>query len=131
MRSAAALRGWLARELQGLATMRSRPVLADPFATIENKAQEIERGVKLMRREITYLLDTESNAIAALRNQVSTLGPSATLARGYAVVQVVPRDGTPPQVVMGIEQSPPGSQLRIRVANGSIVAAAMQTKSAD
>ncbi|AHI22407.1 exodeoxyribonuclease VII large subunit [Corynebacterium vitaeruminis] len=131
MRSAAALRGWLARELQGLATMRSRPVLADPFATIENKAQEIERGVKLMRREITYLLDTESNAIAALRNQVSTLGPSATLARGYAVVQVVPRDGTPPQVVMDIEQSPPGSQLRIRVANGSIVAAAMQTKSAD
>lgn len=131
MRSAAALRGWLARELQGLATMRSRPVLADPFATIEIKAQEIERGVKLMRREITYLLDTESNAIAALRNQVSTLGPSATLARGYAVVQVVPRDGTPPQVVMGIEQSPPGSQLRIRVANGSIVAAAMQTKSAD
>ena len=41
------------------------------------------------------------------------------------------RATTIPQVVMDIEQSPPGSQLRIRVANGSIVAAAMQTKSAD
>jgi|GEM_PF-5505590 len=55
----------------------------------------------------------------------------ATLARGYAVVQVVPRDGRPAEVVMSIDQSPPGSQLRIRVGDGSITAAAMQTTPAD
>ena len=61
----------------------------------------------------------------------SALGPAATLARGYSVVQVQPRDGSRDQVVTTIDQSPPGSQLRIRVADGSITAAAMGVKPAD
>lgn len=69
--------------------------------------------------------------VSALRNQIATLGPSATLARGYSVVQVLPRDGSDPEVVTTIAQSPPGSQLRIRVSDGSIVAAAMQATPAD
>ena len=69
--------------------------------------------------------------MSGLRGKVSALGPAATLARGYAVVQVQPRDGSPDQVVTTIEQSPPGSQLRIRVADGSISAAAMGVKPAD
>jgi len=44
---------------------------------------------------------------------------------------VVPRDGRPAEVVMSIDQSPPGSQLRIRVGDGAITAAAMQTTPAD
>ena len=76
-------------------------------------------------------LATETAQVASLRAQVSALGPSATLARGYSVVQVVPRDGTPPEVVMSINQAPPGSQLRIRVADGSITAAGMAATPAD
>ena len=41
------------------------------------------------------------------------------------MLQVVPRDGSGPAVVTGVEQVQPGSQLRIRVADGSITAAAM------
>ncbi|MEK0373922.1 exodeoxyribonuclease VII large subunit, partial [Corynebacterium mastitidis] len=84
-----------------------------------------------IRRDVEHTLGTERARVSALRAQVSALGPAATLARGYAVVQVVPRDGSDPQVVTSIAQSPPGSQLRIRVADGSITAAGMSATPAD
>ncbi|MDO5668575.1 MAG: exodeoxyribonuclease VII large subunit [Corynebacterium sp.] len=130
-RMAAALRGWVQRERQGLASIRSRPVLADPMTPITRRREEVTRAVALIRRDVQYLLQTETAQVSSLRAQVAALGPSATLARGYSVVQVIPRDGTPPEVVMSIEQAPPGSQLRIRVADGSITAASMAATPAD
>ncbi|WP_291314858.1 exodeoxyribonuclease VII large subunit [Corynebacterium sp. UBA2622] len=127
----AALRGWVRRERAGIDSLRSRPVLANPLTPITRRREEVERARSLIRRDITYMLAAESSAVRSLRAQVSALGPSATLARGYAVVQVIPRDGSGPEVVTGIGQSPPGSQLRIRVGDGSITAAAMGTTKAD
>lgn len=124
-RSRAALRGWVEREQRGLAQLRSRPVLANPYSPIQQRSEELQRALKYMRREIQMLLSAAKAESMALRAQISTLGPAATLARGYAVVQVVPRDGSAPAVVTTVEQSPPGSQLRIRVGDGSITAAAM------
>lgn len=130
-RMAAALRGWVQRERNGLASVRSRPVLADPMSAITRRREDVDRARGLIRRDVTYLLQKEQAAVASLRAQVTALGPSATLARGYAVAQVLPRDGSGPEVVTSIEQSPPGSQLRIRVGDGSITAAAMATQPAD
>lgn len=130
-RMAAALRGWVQRERNGLASVRSRPSLADPMTAINRRRDEVDRASSLIRRDIGHLVQRETQHVAALRAQVSALGPSATLARGYAVVQVLPRDGSEPEVVTSIEQSPPGSQLRIRVGDGSITAAAMSTTRAD
>lgn len=130
-RMAAALRGWVQRERNGLASVRSRPVLADPMSAITRRREEVDRARGLIRRDVTYFLQKEQAAVASLRAQVAALGPSATLARGYAVVQVLPRDGSGPEVVTSIEQSPPGSQLRIRVGDGSITAAGMATQPAD
>ncbi|CAB0686886.1 exodeoxyribonuclease 7 large subunit [Corynebacterium diphtheriae] len=130
-RSAAALRGWVHKERQQLAAVRSRPALADPVRAITLHREEIARSISSIRRNMRYMLSTERATVASLRQQVAALGPSATLARGYAVVQVVPRDGSAPEVVTTIGMSPPGSQLRIRVADGSITAAAMQTTPAD
>ena len=130
-RSAAALRGWVRREAQIVQAARSRPALANPLASIHQRQDEVAREVQRMRREVTHAVSRQEAVISSLRSQVSALGPSATLARGYAVVQVLPRDGSGPDVVTSIEQSPPGSQLRIRVADGSIAAAAMGTTPAD
>ncbi|MDO5454295.1 MAG: exodeoxyribonuclease VII large subunit [Corynebacterium sp.] len=130
-RMSAALRGWVQREQRGLAQIRSRPVLADPMNPITRRREELERAVGSIRRDVRYLLSGEQSTIAGLRGQISALGPSATLARGYSVVQVVPRDGGDPEVVMSIGQAPPGSQLRIRVADGSITAAGMSATQAD
>ena len=130
-RAAAALRGWVDRQQQNLQALRSRPVLADPFTPITRQEEEVQRALTMVRRDITYLLNSHESQVRALRAQVSALGPSATLARGYSVVQVIPRDGSEPEVVTSYEQAPPGSQLRIRVADGSVTAASIAHSPAD
>ena len=130
-RSAAALRRWVDRESRIISDLRSRPVLSDPMTPIRARAEDIGRGRDRLRGAISRRLEREESMVAGLRGKVSALGPAATLARGYSVVQVQPRDGSGDQVVTTIEQSPPGSQLRIRVADGSITAAAMGVKPAD
>ncbi|WP_295623951.1 exodeoxyribonuclease VII large subunit [uncultured Corynebacterium sp.] len=130
-RSAAALRRWVDREGRIISDLRSRPVIADPMNPIRSRAEDIARGRDRLRGAISRRLEREEGMVEGLRGKVSALGPAATLARGYSVVQVQPRDGSDDQVVTTIEQSPPGSQLRIRVADGSITAAAMGVKPAD
>lgn len=130
-RATAALRGWVTREWQILSALRSRPVLANPLLKVERSEEEVARLKESARRSLSYFVSREETVITGLRRQVSTLGPSETLARGYAIVQVVPRDGQPPEVVTSYTQAPPGSQLRIRVGDGSLVAAAMQSHPAD
>lgn len=131
VRSAQALRTWVSTKSEEIQYWRSRPVMQNPLLAIERRSEEVSQQVASMRREISHLLARETQQVAALRSQVSALGPAATLARGYSVVQVLPRDHSDPEVVTSIEQSPPGSQLRIRVADGSITAAAMGTTPAD
>lgn len=130
-RMAAALRGWVERERRGLDNIRSRPVLADPMTPIRARREEVERMRTSMRRELRVLLDRETRHVESLRARVSALGPSATLARGYSIVQVLPKDGSGPEVVSSYEQSPPGAQLRIRVGDGSITAVSMASQAAD
>ncbi|MEQ9999220.1 exodeoxyribonuclease VII large subunit [Corynebacterium sp. KPL2734] len=130
-RMAAALRGWVERERRGLDNICSRPVLADPMTPIRARREEVERMRTSMRRELRVLLDRETRHVESLRARVSALGPSATLARGYSIVQVLPKDGSDPEVVSSYEQSPPGAQLRIRVGDGSITAVSMASQAAD
>lgn len=130
-RAATALRGWVAREAHNLQQLRSRPVLANPITAINAQREVWERLREDLRRSISQAVGQETQAIANLRAKLDSLGPASTLARGYAVVQVLPRDGSAPKVVTTIAESPPGSQLRIRVADGSITAAAMGTRPAD
>ena len=130
-RMAAALRGWGEREGRGPGKIRSRPVMADPMTPIRTRREEIERTRATMRREIEVMVERETRHVESLRARVSALGPSATLARGYSIVQVVPKDGSGPEVVTSYEQSPPGAQLRIRVGDGSITAVSMASQAAD
>lgn len=130
-RMAAALRGWVERERRGLDNIRSRPVMADPMTPIRARREEMERTRATMRREIEVMVERETRHVESLRARVSALGPSATLARGYSIVQVVPKDGSEPEVVTSYKQSPPGAQLRIRVGDGSITAVSMASQAAD
>ncbi len=125
-RAAAALRGWVDRETRALAQLRSRPVLADPLRELERRYDEIERLRIAARRTADYLISTETTATRHLREKLAAVGPAATLARGYAVVQRV--SGKDRHVVRSIEDAPAGSQLRIRVADGAITAAALGTR---
>lgn len=130
-RAGNSLRRWVDRGVQEIAALRSRPVLASPLTRIDMLFDELGRDISATRRDILRMVERGEHDTAALRAQVAALGPGATLARGYAVVQVQPRDGGPDEVVTTVEQSPPGSQLRIRVVDGAITAAAIATKKAD
>ena len=116
-RGARALRQWVAREHHTLRQLRTRPVLADPMRMITERAAEVHRSLTAARRDINRLVEAESDRVEHLGARLSTLGPAATLARGYAVVQTL--DG-PATVLRSTSGAPAGTALRIRLADGAI-----------
>jgi exodeoxyribonuclease VII large subunit len=120
-RSAQALRSWVAREQRALAQLRSRPVLAEPLAALTARADEVHRARSAIRRDVTRLTAVEAERVGHLSARLATLGPAATLARGYAVVQTAPAAGAP-AVLRSVDDAPAGTRLRVRVADGAIAA---------
>lgn len=123
-RSAQALRNWVSREQRALAQLRSRPVLAEPLTALTARAEEIHRARAAVRRDIIRLVAAESERVGHLSARLATLGPAATLARGYAVVQTVPASGSaePMRVLRSVDDAPPGTRLRVRVSDGAVAA---------
>jgi exodeoxyribonuclease VII large subunit len=123
-RSAQALRNWVSREQRALAQLRSRPVLAEPLTAVTARADEIHRARRAIRRDITRLAATETERIGHLSARLATLGPAATLARGYAVVQTVGQTvgQSENQVLRSVDDAPAGTRLRVRVADGAVAA---------
>jgi exodeoxyribonuclease VII large subunit len=116
-RSARALRNWVGREQHTLAALRSRPALAEPIRMITERIVETERARAAARRDITRLVVAESERVGHLGARLTTLGPAATLARGYAVVQVV---GGSAAVLRSMADAPAGTALRIRLSDGAV-----------
>ncbi|MBB1033234.1 exodeoxyribonuclease VII large subunit [Dietzia sp. CQ4] len=125
-RTARALRGWVERERGQLTAIRSRPVMANPYGLVDSRAEVVAEALRAARRDITRIVQTESTSLGHLAARLTTLGPAATLARGYAVVQSVAGDHDG-RVVSSIAHAPPGSQLRIRVSDGALSAAVLGT----
>ncbi len=120
-RSAQALRNWVSREQRALAQLRSRPVLAEPLKALDSRTEEVHRARSAVRRDISRLVAAESERVGHLGARLATLGPAATLARGYAVVQTVPAAG-PMELLRSVDDAPPGTRLRVRVADGAVTA---------
>ena len=120
-RSARALRNWVHREQHQLSQLRSRPVLAQPLAALTARADEVQRARAAARRDITRLVTTQSERVGHLSARLSTLGPAATLARGYAVVQSVTAAGEA-AVVHTVADAPAATRLRVRVSDGAVMA---------
>ena len=120
-RGARALRNWVGRELHGLTQLRNRPVLADPMRVITDRSTEVDRARGAARRDIKRLVAAESDRVGHLGARLSTLGPAATLARGYAVVQWI--DGSvsgSASVLRSAADAPADTRLRIRVSDGAV-----------
>jgi exodeoxyribonuclease VII large subunit len=120
-RSAQALRNWVTREERALAQLRNRPVLAEPLAALTARADEIHRARSAVRRDITRIIDVQTERVGHLSARLATLGPAATLARGYAVVQAVTPEGRS-AVLRSTADAPAGTALRVRVGDGAIAA---------
>ena len=120
-RSARALRNWVNREAHTLTQLRSRPVLSRPLAALDARADEVRRARTDGRRSVSRLLATEDDCVAHLSARLTTLGPAATLARGYAVVQTLTDLGEA-HILQSVADAPAGARLRVRVADGAITA---------
>ena len=114
LRARRALVGWVATEEAHLRRLRSSAVLTAPLRTVEQREAEVgrlqERSGRLLERQLE-LVDRE---LTHRRAQLAVLGPAATLARGYAVVQT----GT--TVLRSAAQAPAGTPLRIRLSDGAV-----------
>jgi exodeoxyribonuclease VII large subunit len=123
-RARRALSGWVDREERLLTALRGRPVLAEPLRAIDARAVDVERLRDAARSCLRRGLDRRASDLEHVRARLATLGPAATLARGYAVVQRVPQDAGdgPLPVLRSVGEVEAGARLRIRVADGAVAA---------
>jgi exodeoxyribonuclease VII large subunit len=120
-RARRALAGWVDREERLLAALRGRPVLAEPLRAIDARGVEVERLRDGVRACLVRGLDRRATDLDHVKARLTTLGPAATLARGYAVVQRMTGDDPLP-VLRSVDEVGAGDRLRIRVADGAVVA---------
>ena len=112
----------LTREQHLLDGLRSRPALAAPGEGIARRATEVAELLERCRRTIGHALDRHGDDLRHLRARVLSLGPAATLERGYAVLQT--ESGA---VVRAPEDAPPGTPLVAHVARGRLDVTAGRT----
>jgi exodeoxyribonuclease VII large subunit len=129
-RARRALHGWVDTQCRLLDQLRSRPVLADPLGPIGRRAEDVELHRERGRRAMLAALSTEQAAIAAARARLTALGPAATMARGYTVVQYPDAEGNL-QVLRSISQVSEGTPLRVRVVDGAVVATTTSTEAGE
>lgn len=115
MRISHRLNAILGTEIDRIAQLRSRPVLASAHWLVETRADEltryVARGAELIDRAIERAETTTRELAARLR----TLSPQSTLDRGYAIVQ-----GTDGHVVRSHAAAPADTRLLITLADGTV-----------
>ena len=126
-RARRALAGWVDREDRLLRSLRDRPALAEPLRALDQHAADVDRLRRAARDALLRGLDRRDTDIGHVRHRLTALGPAATLARGYAVVQRVPADPgeAPLPVLRSVADVAVGDRLRIRVGDGALSAAVL------
>lgn len=113
------LGGMISTERSRLTALRAHPVLRSADAVIATQrdrvAQTRHRGTDLIHRRV----DRATVDLTHQRQRLHLLSPASTLDRGYAIVRRT--DGT---IVRATHQSPDGTALTIRVAEGTFGAVA-------
>jgi exodeoxyribonuclease VII large subunit len=111
--------GTVRTEQARLDHVRSRPCLADPLSLVTGREAEAHALRDRARRSLDARLERAASDLDHTRARVVALSPQATLDRGYAVVQT--GDG---RVVRAPDDAPPGTALRLRLAEGEVAATA-------
>lgn len=118
-----ALHGWVDTQTRLLNQLRSRPSLADPLGPVQRRQDDVDVHRERARRAMLTLLAKDQAELASAQARLTALGPAATLARGYAVVQFLDAEGNL-QVLRSVSEVEAGAQLRVRVGDGAIKAVA-------
>jgi exodeoxyribonuclease VII large subunit len=110
-----AVRNRIDREQHRLDAIRSRPSMARPTALLDRLGEDIAAGVARIRRTLDHRLGRADGELSHTLARLRALSPSATLARGYAIVQKP--DG---HVVRSTAEASEGDPLRVRLGDGTL-----------
>jgi exodeoxyribonuclease VII large subunit len=111
--------GFVQNQIEMISGIRSRPILANPFTLVDERALQISQLELSLTNQIRNTLDKQHLLVTGLRGQVRALSPKLTLDRGYAVV----RDDKG-HVLTEPKQASSGQKLRITLAGGDLGATA-------
>lgn len=110
-----AVRNRIDREQHRLDAIRSRPSMARPTVLLDRLGEDIAAGVARIRRTLDHRLARADGELSHTVARLRGLSPSATLARGYAIVQTP--DG---HVVRSATEAGAGDALRVRLGDGAL-----------
>jgi exodeoxyribonuclease VII large subunit len=111
--------GFVQNQIELISGIRSRPILANPFTLVDERALQISQLELSLSSQLRNTLEKQQLLVTGLRGQVRALSPKLTLDRGYAVVRN--KDG---HVLTEPKQAKSGQKLRITLAGGDLGATA-------
>lgn len=111
--------GFVQNQIEMISGIRSRPILANPFTLVDERALQISQLEISLTSQVRNILEKQQLLVTGLRGQVRALSPQLTLDRGYAVVR--DKDG---HVLTEPKQAKSGQKLRITLAGGDLGATA-------
>ncbi len=112
----------IGHEIDRLATLRTRPALADPSWIVDSRADELTRTVARGAELVDRAVERAQREVTELRAHLRALSPQRTLDRGYAIVQRADPQGDVPggAVIRADGDAPAGTELLITLASGAI-----------
>ena len=111
--------GFVQNQFELILGIRSRPILANPFTLVDERALQISQLEQSLSSQINNTLEKQQLLITGLRGQVRALSPKLTLDRGYAVVRDL--NG---HVLTEPRQAKTGQKLKITLSGGDLGATA-------
>ena len=111
--------GFVQNQIELILGIRSRPILANPFTLVDERALQISQLEQNLSSQISNTLEKQQLLITGLRGAVRALSPQLTLDRGYAVVRDL--DG---HVLTEPKQAKTGQKLKITLSRGDLGATA-------
>ena len=111
--------GFVQIQIELILGIRSRPILANPFTLVDERALQISQLEQNLSSQISNKLEKQQLLVTGLRGQVRALSPKLTLDRGYAVVRDL--NG---HVLTEPKQAKTGQKLKITLSGGDLGATA-------
>ena len=99
--------------------IRQHPLLKDPHAYLDQRADDLLRALGELRDELDSKLEKQATDLTNKKSLLRSLSPQSTLDRGYAVI----RDESG-QVITDPAKVTTGQALKLRVAKGDLEATA-------
>lgn len=120
------VQSYLDSQQQLISSIRSRPIMADPYAFIDLATESLFEKRSLLRERFRYRLESSSSELRELVAKSNSLSPQLTLQRGYAVVTNISGE-----LITSSKQTKQRQKLVIRVLHAEIAATVDEVRNID